>query len=85
MPSKEHFIHVRRVYRIACRMSPLQDPRAVEMRVAATSAMRAVTGRWDCCEPFYRWWDQFERPRDRRSSIAKPHVAAACTRFLKTH
>jgi hypothetical protein len=64
MNTRQQFAAIRRLYRIACKLSPLYGgDNAVAARVAATSALRQMTGKWDCCEPVrYNMDDQFTAP-----------------------
>lgn len=85
MSKRKQFHSIRRLYRIACKLSPLWDDMAVPARVAATTAMREFTGNWDCCEPARFYVDQFAAPRKRPYWVRRPIVTAACTRWLATH
>ena len=82
---RELFQNIRRCYRLAKKLSPLWDDSAVAAQVAATKAMRQLTGKWDCCEPVRYHMDQFAAPKNRRLWVRRPFVSAACTRWLATH
>lgn len=85
MSKRKQFHALRRMYRIAKKLSPLWDDNAIPAKVAATSAMREFTGQWDCCEPARFYLDQFMPPRKRHYWVRRPFVAAACTRWLASH
>ena len=82
---RELFKNIRRCYRIAQKLSALRDGNAVAAKVAATTAMRQLTGKWDCCEPVRYNMDQFTAPKNTRLWVRRPFVAAACTRWLASH
>ena len=84
---KEKFKAVRRAYRVAHKL-PILGEGIINIRLAATSALRAVTGKWDTCEPAGRSFSIFERSVRRTSkgkTCGSPVVWRACTEFLKTH
>ena len=82
---KEIFKATRRAYRAAKRISVLKDENAVAAYMAAVSALRAVTGKWDCCDPA-RWIDQRDHSKAGDKHFRRPwHISAACTRWIKTH
>jgi hypothetical protein len=85
MNTRQQFAAIRRLYRIACKLSPLYDDNAVAARVAATSALRQVTGKWDCCEPVRFRGGMYVRRKHPRLWVQRPFVAAACTRWLASH
>jgi hypothetical protein len=86
MNTRQQFAAIRRLYRIACKLSPLRDEHAVQARVAATSALRQMTGKWDCCEPVrYPGGHTFVVRKHTRLWVKRPFVAAACTRWLASH
>jgi len=90
MNKRQQFAAIRRLYRIACKLSPLYDDNAVAARIAATSALRELTGKWDCCEPLrysgrYLIGEQFVVRKHPRLWVRRPFVAAACTRWLASH
>lgn len=85
MSQREQFRSLRRLYRISLKLSPLWDDMAIPARVAATTAMRQFTGKWDCCEPSRFYVDQFAAPRKRPYWVRRPFVAAACTRWIANH
>jgi len=86
MNKRQQFAAIRRLYRIACKLSPLYDDNAVAARIAATSAMRELTNNWDCCEPVrYPISETFVVRKHPRLWVRRPFVAAACTRWLASH
>lgn len=83
MTTREQFNAIRRAYRLARKVSPLAHDQAVTLYMATVSSMRAFTNRWDCCEPGFQMHDQAKK---RGRHWSRPlHVAAACTRWIKTH
>lgn len=87
MTIRQQYLAVRRAYRASRKLNLLSDPNAFAMRLAAVSAMRAVVRHWDCCDPFNAnrpFYSARITPRGRRVLIPM-HVAAACTRFLRSH
>lgn len=86
--TRAEFAALRRTYRAACRLNAAgpDGERAVRARVAATTALRLAINRWDTCEPA-RWHEGRERPKRgaRIATNGRPHVAAACTRWLAAH
>jgi hypothetical protein len=85
MNTRQQFAAIRRLYRIACKLSAVGGDNAIAARVAATSALRQMTGKWDCCEPVRYNMDQFTAPKKPRLWVRRPFVAAACTRWLAAH
>lgn len=81
------FQNIRRCYRIAQKLSPMWDDNAIPAKVAATSAMRQLTGKWDCCEPLRHGHigGTFVIRKHPRLWVKRPFVSAACTRWLATH
>jgi hypothetical protein len=78
------FQAIRRAYR-AAHSTDILAAGGIEARMAATSMMRAATGKWDTCEPVRNWWAQCETGRNRKYWIRRPHVSAACTRWIAAH
>ena len=73
----------RRAYRAAKKISVLKAENAVLVYMAAVTAMRTVTGKWDVCDPA-RWLDQREYAKTGDKYFRRPwHVSAACTRWMK--
>ncbi len=52
--TRAQFYAVRRLYRLAQNLSPMESEQAVRVMVESTHAMRAITGQWDVCDPA-RW------------------------------
>ena len=52
--TREQFYAVRRLYRLAHKLSPMQSDQAVRLMMESTHTMRAITGQWDVCDPL-RW------------------------------
>jgi nitric oxide synthase oxygenase domain/subunit len=86
--AKEQFHAIRRMYRASLRVSAVHanGEQVVRARVAAVSAMRKFTGKWDTCEPVpvRRTYRYIHRGYNRRS-VNRQFVAAACTRWLAAH
>jgi hypothetical protein len=82
---KDQFRAIRRIYRVAHRTPILADG-AIQMRMHATSAIRAFTGKWDNCEIYSR--NLLFCPMARTSkgkTVYKLPVYRACTQWLKAH
>jgi hypothetical protein len=87
MNTKDIFFAIRRAYRVV-HNAPISADGVIESRIAATSSMRAFTGKWDTCEPFSRSnaissLQSSKRRTSKRNWCYSPFVAAACTRWLK--
>ena len=52
--TRAQFYAVRRLYRLAQNLSPMESEQAVRVMVESTHAMRSITGQWDVCDPI-RW------------------------------
>ena len=52
--TRAQFFAVRRLYRLAQGLLPIQSDQAVRVMVASTHAMRLITGQCDVCDPI-RW------------------------------
>jgi hypothetical protein len=83
--NRDQFKAVRRMYRTACKLDPMALG-TIEARTCAVTAMRAATGKWDTCEPI-QWPRNFVGIfyRFGKWEARRPHVAAACTRWLSAH
>lgn len=86
--TKEQFRAIRRIYRASLRVSAVHanGEQVIRTRMAAVSAMRKFTGKWDTCEPVpvRRTYRYIDRGFNRRS-VNRQFVAAACTRWFATH
>ena len=75
--TRDTYVTTRRAYRAARRLSlgapGAQGDAALAVRLSTASALRTVVGHWDTCEPV-------DRPYHLRK-----FVAAACTRWMRSH
>jgi hypothetical protein len=78
--TRETFYAARRAYRAAHNV-PLTAEGAVQSCLAATSLLRAITGRWDTCEPCASGGWAY-RPY-KRHWIARPIVTNTCRQFVR--
>lgn len=80
--TRKLFRALRRMYRLT-RRGTFVLAVGIEANSAAVSALRTFTGRWDLCEPPYRgsWGTLVSTPGGQL--IHRPHVAAACTRWIR--
>ena len=51
--TRAQFFAVRRLYRLAQNLSPMESDQAVRVMVESTHAMRSITGQWDVCNPVW--------------------------------
>ena len=81
--TREVFQAVRRVYRSTRKGSYLVS-NGLGPSVAAATALRVVTGKWDLCDPpSWNSWGEWVCTA-RGVHIRRPHVAAACTRWMRS-
>jgi hypothetical protein len=81
--TREQFSAIRRSFRVASRISLLTNPDAMPLKMAAVTAMRTATGRWDLCEPL-RYRQAFaDWPHAKHGAwIARPIVTNTARRFF---
>lgn len=87
MNAKTIFKAIRRSYRVA-HNTPILSEGGIAVRIAATGAIRAFTGKWDTCEPVGRSFvlsqcNRSNRRTSKGNACYSPFVAAACTRWMK--
>lgn len=87
MNKKDLFKIIRRAYRVA-HSTPILVEGAIVNRIAATSVLRAFTGKWDNCEPYGRTGTRYQHSARRTAKgnrCGSPVVYAACTRWMKNN
>jgi hypothetical protein len=81
--TRDQFSAIRRSFRVASRLSLMTNPDAMPVKMAAVTAMRTATGRWDLCEPlrYSQLWAEWPHAKQGRW-VPSPIVTNTARRFF---
>ena len=81
--NRQTFTAIRRAFRATSRLSLMTNPDAMPVKMAAVTAMRTATGRWDLCEPlrYSQLWAEWPHAK-RNAWVARPIVTNTSRRFF---